>query len=490
LPTERWRLEHEEAGGEGAPLVFTEKVKGALRIVAASSQALGLGLSPGLALADARARVPNLYAIDHDPAGDDRLMVQLADWCDRYTPMVALDPPYGVMLDVTGCTHPFGAGVDAAAALATDVVTRIRAKGLHARHALAETPDRARALARFAQPLPVAALDCSDRDEAALRRAGLTMIKDLATRPRAALAARFGMVMTTKLARILGEEDVHITPRRAVPALFVIRRFAEPIARTDFVLSTLEALVGEAAITLTERGEGGKTFSAHLFRSDGAVHFLGISTGAPTRDPQLVMRLLRERIDALRDPLDPGFGYDLIRLAVPDTAPLSVAQLKLEGGENLDKATGALIDRLGVRLGTARIRRFASGDSHIPEQAAFSFPTHAPPLPRPFLSPEKGEPPLRPLHLFTPPQRIDVMAEVPDGPPRRFRWRRCVHDVTRYEGPERIAAQWWTRRDMRGLTRDYYRVEDVRGRRFWVFRHGLYSIEKDQPDWYVHGVFA
>ncbi len=476
----------ENAGPRDAPLIFTEKVKGALRITATCPQAYALGLTPGLALADARARVPKLCVAEHDPVSDARLISQVADWCDRYTPMVALDPPYGLMLDITGCDHSFG-GVEA---LAADAVARLADKGLDAHSALATTPDRARALARFPTPLPVSAMELAPDSESALRRAGLTLIADLAARPRTVLAARFGAAMTAKLARVLGEEDVHITPRRAVPALFVTRRFAEPAARTDYVLAALEALIAEAAILLDQRGAGGKRFDASLFRSDGAVHTLSIATGQPTRDPTLVARLLRERIDALADPLDPGFGYDLIRMAVPVTAPLSPAQLKLEGGETVSAATDALMDRLGVRLGTGRIRRFASGDSHIPEQAAFSFPVCNPPEPRPFAAPEPGEPPLRPLHLFDPPQRIEVMAEVPDGPPRRFRWRRAVHDVTRYEGPERIAAEWWKRRDSKGLTRDYFRVEDERGRRFWVFRHGLYGAEAANPDWYMHGLFA
>jgi protein ImuB len=83
-----------------------------------------------------------------------------------------------------------------------------------------------------------------------------------------------------------------------------------------------------------------------------------------------------------------------------------------------------------------------------------------------------------------------VMAQVPDGPPRRFRWRRIAHDVTRYEGPERLSVEWWKRRSMSGLTRDYYRVEDSLGRRYWIFRHGLYGSEKVMPDWYLHGIFA
>jgi protein ImuB len=481
LPADRLALGTTSPEPHDAPIAFTHKIKGAVRIAAVCPRALALGLNPGLALADARARVPNLATVDHDMAADAQLIETIADWCDRFTPMVALDPLYGLMLDLTGCGE--------AESLAADAVAQLEAKGLSVRHACAQTPDRARALARF-PTLPIAALELADESTVALRRAGLYSIPDLAERPRSILAARFGESMTTKLARVLGEEDVRITPRRVPPALFVTRRFAEPVARTDYILATLEGLVGEAAAALEARGQGGKRFEVRLFRSDGHIHRLAINTGAPTRDPTLCLRLFRERIDALSDPLDPGFGYDLIRLAIPVTDPLGATQLKLEGGEQIDVAVSALIDRLGVRLGSARVQRFASGDSHIPEQAAFAFPASAPPVPIAWPTPEPGEPPLRPLHLFDPPQRIEVMAEVPDGPPRRFRWRRMMHDVTRYEGPERIAAEWWKRRDGKGLTRDYFRVEDTRGRRFWVFRHGLYGAEKANPDWYMHGLFA
>jgi protein ImuB len=141
-------------------------------------------------------------------------------------------------------------------------------------------------------------------------------------------------------------------------------------------------------------------------------------------------------------------------------------------------------------LGRHRLRRLSAGNSHIPEQASLSLPIINAPPPGPWPQPESGEPPLRPLYLFDPPHRIIVIAEMPDGPPHRFRWRRGMHDVTRFEGPERIATEWWKRRDMTGLTRDYYRVEDRRGRRFWLFRHGLYGSERADPDWYLHGLFA
>lgn len=474
------------------PFALTDKRRGAIHIVALDARALALGLTPGMALADARARVPELVAIAHDPKADAALLEWLAEGCDRYTPMVALHPPCGLILDITGCTHLFAEGE---AGLVADLTTRLARQSLTSRIACASTPDAAVALAEYGtadvRALPISALRLSENAHSALRRAGLYNIGALAMRPRGPLAARFGQDAPIMLARLLGEVDVRITPRRMPPDLVVELRFAEPIARSFDVLSALDGLAKAAGAQLSERGQGGRRFEASLFRSDGHVARLVIETGQPTREAALLNRLFRERIDSLSDPLDPGFGYDLIRLSVPVAEPLVAKQLELEGGSALDAEIAALLDRLIVRLGAGRVRRLSAGNSHIPEQACLSSPVSQNLLPlTPWPQPEPSEPPLRPLTLFDPPQPIEVMAQVPDGPPRRFRWRRTAHDVTRYEGPERIAAEWWKRRSMAGLTRDYYRVEDSEGRRFWVFRHGLYGAEKENPNWYLHGLFA
>jgi len=533
LPSERIMAHMFSASGappEGpldAPYALVEKVKSAVRIAALDAKALALGLEPGLTLADARARIPELAVFDHDPAADRTLLDWIVESCGRYTPSVMADPPAGLILDIAGCTHhfesrpqgskklvhaearrrgeeqslrvsapprePFQDPLAAPLALAEDLKKRLNRLGLTARLALAETPDAAAALARFGGDdvgmLPVNALRVDAETHTALRRAGLKTIGALASRPRAALAARFGRALPELLDRLLGLSDTHITPLVVPDAVQAEARFAEPIARTEDVLETIARLVGETAIELGKRGTGGRRFAIALYRSDGHVARLAVETGAPTRDPKLVDRLLRERIDALADPLDPGYGYDLIRLVVPVTEALSPAQLRLEGGTLADDEFAALIDRLVARLGRHAVRRFASADTHIPEQASFTLPVGQTPL-LALPAPEPGEPPLRPIHLFDPPQRIEVLAEVPDGPPRRFRWRRNTHEITRTEGPERIAAEWWRRKDGAGPTRDYYRIEDARGRRFWVFRHGLYGTEKANPDWYVHGLFA
>lgn len=468
-----------------------------MRLVAADAHALGLGIVPGLTLADARAREPALAVVDHDPHADALWLERIADACDRWSPLVALDLSDGITLDITGCAHLWGGE----AALAADLTAWLTDRGVETRHAFGATPEAAQALARFQRAptadeavairrLPVSALRLDDEVERALRRAGLKLIGDLAARPRGPLVARFGAGVATMLARILGEEDARLIARRSAAALLFERRFPEPVARVEDVRATIAELAREAAIVLDERGKGGRRFAVRLFRSDGEVRDLGVETGLPTRDAGAIARLFDERIETLADPLDPGFGFDLVRFAVPAIEPLAPTQLLLEGGALSEDGLAALVDRLSIRLGRGRVRRFAARDTRIPEQSELSLPAVDAPAPSSWPPNEQHEPPLRPLHLFDPPQPIGVTAEVPDGPPRQFRWRRTLHDVTRFEGPERIAAEWWRRDDNGGLTRDYYRVEDARGRRFWLFRHGLYGSERSDPAWYLHGLFA
>lgn len=494
-------------------------------VVALDDHAFRQGLAPGLTLADARARVPELLAIEHDCHADLLWLERLADGCDRWTPMVELDPPDGITLDITGCVHLW----DDEEALAQEVERRFGAAGIGLRHALAKTPEAAQALARFQtapavdehhalRRLPITALRLDEEAETALRRAGLKTLGDLAARPSAPLAARFGADMVALLDRMLGHVDSRISPRRVPAALVFERLFAEPVTHNDHALQALDDLAREAGKVLEERREGSRRFVARFYRSDGEVREITIETGLPTRDPAVASRLFRERIDTLADPIDPGFGFDLVRLAVSSVEPLGASQFQLEGGSISEEAIAALIDRLSIRVGRGRVSRFIRRNTHIPEQQVLALSAMDAPDPMPWPSAPAGEPPLRPLHLFDPPQPIEVLAEVPDGPPRRFRWRRVLHEVMRFEGPERIAGEWWRvpverlpepepaavrkrsgKEGERGplpppsrplLTRDYFRVEDARGRRFWLFRHGLYERETSAPAWYIHGLFA
>jgi protein ImuB len=524
--------------GQEPPTVFVEKINNAMRLTALSRAALALGLTPNLTLADARARVPDLIALDRNHPAEARLLARIVAGCARYTPMAAAEPPDGAILDITGCTHAF----DGEDGLARDLAGRLAKFSPHASNPVraersrstlpdagdtsfdiacprvphrgspgaqderrntrtgvtfllghGDTPEQARALARFGrgtcdlQALPVEALEADPAVTLALRRAGLKTIGALASRPRKMLAARFGD-LAIRLGCLLGEQDRHITPERPLPPVFAIRRFAEPIGRVEDALACLEELGGQAAKTLLERHEGGRRFLARLFRSDGAVAAVEVTTGQPTRDPALLIRLFRERIDALSDPIDPGFGFDLIRLDVGGTEKLVARQDDHLATARHQEELAELVDRLSARLGPRRIYRARPENSHIPECAATACaPSH---MPAWEAAPE-DEPPMRPVRLFDPPQPVGaVMSEVPDGPPMRFTWGGRSYSIARWEGPERIAAEWWHRRDRGGKPRDYYRVEDADGHRFWLFRHGLHRSDGPEPAWYIHGLFA
>jgi protein ImuB len=488
-----------------APIVFVEKLRGALVLRAVDTHAHAIGLLPGLTLADARARHTDLRVAEMDEAADRHWLNRLAQHGIRWTPMITLLPPDGIAMDVTGSGHLFGGEMG----LVAQVEDEFASIGMTVRLALATTPEGAQALARYGtlqaederaaiRALPVIALGLPEDATLALRRAGLKRIGDVATRPAASIAARFGMETITALRRILGEEDAPMAVIAQPVPLHFERRFAEPIAHQNMVAACFADLLREAARALEERGLGGRCFVLTLFRSDGIRHRLVIETGLPTRDPAVVLRLFEERVTALADPLDPGFGYDSISLFLRTTEALAPSQPTFDGTEQTGGALTELIDRLSTRLGAGAIRRFAPNDSHIPEQAQLALPAIHSRAPVHWPNPVAGAPPERPLFLFDPPQPVEVIAAVPDGPPHRFRWKRKLHEVRLYEGPERIASEWWRRKGGEhpgkgGLTRDYYRIEDVRGRRFWIFRHGLYEEKPDPrqgPKWYLHGLFA
>ena len=499
LPTDRLRATrpHLFAQADEAPIAFVETVGNAVRLHAVDRAAAQAGLGAGLTLADARARVPALDVYPHDPTADHEWLETLADACGRYSPTVSLLPPDALVMDIAGCTHAF----EGERFLAADVERRFARRGVLARHAFGDTPEIAHALARFtgaAAPdergavkrLPVAALGLDDDATAGLSVAGLKTVGDVMSRPLAGIAARFGAGAAAAVRRLSGEVLAPVAARVAVAPIVAERRFAEPIARTEYALEILAELVADAGAVLEERRQGGRRWQARLFRADGHVQQLRVETGRPTRDVAILMRLFRERIDALADPLDPGFGYDMLRLEVALAERLDAGQLKLEGGRDRHDESDKLVDQLSTRLGRQRLRRFAPRDSHLPEQAELTLPAADAAAPGGWPARQSGEPPLRPIHLFDPPQRIDqVFSFAPDGPPRRFRWRRALHEVARAEGPERIAGEWWRRHDGKAAERDYYRVEDRRGRRFWIFRHGLFG-ETEPPRWYVHGLFA
>ena len=476
-----------------------DKRHGAVRLTACDQQATQLGLRPGLSLTDARARVPLLRVEAVNESADAAFLRDLAACCEILTPLTALDGQDGLLLDITGCAHLFGGEEK----LREQALRKFSGLGLSARATISSTPDSARALARFsavaiaspgdeekaARLLPVTALDAGTETTVALTRAGLKTLCDLARRPSKTLSARFGMELVTKLNRILGREDIRLTPLRPAPDCTAGQHFPEPLAATESLLAVLENLAREIGVSLEQRGLGGRVFEAVFFRADGGMRRLRIETARPSRDAMSLLRLIRLKIEALADPLDPGFGFDAIRFSVLHSESLSEHQQRLDDRQEHGGAFTDLIDQLIVRFGRDRVERFVARDTHDPIRAAISVPVLPDIMSAPGPGPEHDTPPTRPLTLFQPPQPIEALAEVPDGPPLRFRWRRVLHEVTRAEGPERIAPEWWrVRPEMPG--RDYYRIEDAKGHRFWVFREGFYDRGNDKPRWFLHGLFA
>jgi protein ImuB len=338
--------------------------------------------------------------------------------------------------------------------------------------------------------LPVAALNLDAADTHALRRAGLKTIAQVASRTRGELTARFGKKMMFKLDRALGLSEKPISPRCILPDYMAEHRFADPVVAQDFIADSILSLAESLCHLLEGRGQGARKLEASFFRSDGAVSRIALETARPLREPKVIARLFRERLDALSDPIDPGFGFDLIRIAALHAERLVPESVGLEAKPDDDKEISFLIDRLAARFGSHRILAFQPQDTHIPEGAGVAVPAQHVPETKLAWEPRiSSETPRRPLRMLAKPESIEVMAQIPDGPPLRFRWRRALHAVARAEGPERIAMEWWKNQKPQP-TRDYFRVEDEMGRRFWLYRDGLYGREHFAPRWYVHGLFA
>jgi protein ImuB len=486
------------------PLVVTGKRGNAELIVAVDDAAERLGLHAGLALAQARTMHPALEAVVEDADADANLLESIADWCLRYTPLVACDSPDGLLLDISGCTHLYGGE----SALVADLAGRIERAGFAYRIAIAGTIGAAWAAAHEGEPasyacgeervllapLPLAALRLSSATVAALARVGLKRIGDIVDLPRAPLTARFDTDLLRQLDRALGREHEPLNPRLPVASYVAEQRFAEPIVREEDVLRTVERLAARLAFALERRGDGARRIELTLFRTDGAVRRLAAGTSRPLRDAGDIRALFVERLAALADAFDPGFGFDMARLSVAVAEPCPPEQIGIGGGEDAAE-TDRLVDRLSARLGATRVRRLIAQDSHIPELAAATVPAQMSGTDNGWQAfrAHRAEADLapRPLRLLTRPEPIEAVAEVPDGPPLRFRWRRALHEVIAAEGPERIEGAWWSEHG--GPARDYFRVEDKSGLRFWLFRAGLYrdlAQGAAAPTWFLHGTFA
>ncbi len=528
------------APAEEAPFATVIDTAGRRLLAAVNPAASAAGLAPGMPLADALSFVPGLATTIAELANDAASLLRLAEWCGRYSPWTAPDGADGIKIEITGCAHLWGGE----GALAVDLVARLGRQGITAHIAVADTLGAAWAYARFGEagreapailplgdtraalaPLPVEALRLDPATAQGLRRVGLKQIGDLYAMPRAALARRFGESVAQRLDQAFDDLPEPLSPLGETPSRRVRLSLAEPIVDPVDLALAAERLAQDLVARLVGEGTGARRLVLAFHRVDGRVERLTLGTARPIRDPHHIAALFKKRIDTI----DPGLGIEDMILAAFAVERLGPEQIGLPGSSAV-KATGAgvpaLLDRLGNRLGLAAVSRIEARESHIPERASVKVPV-ASPLPNqpPFIpspagggelgwglgssspaTPERvpsaarrvrgqtsrdGQKPPRPIRLFEPPEPIEAAWLLPDDPPSRFTWRRRAHRVKSANGPERVAEEWW-RPGAAGAVdaiRDYYRVEDEEGRRFWLFRAGL-PDSGNPPRWYVHGVFA
>ena len=503
-----------------------------LLISAVNSCAADAGVAVGARLTDARAALPSLICRAAEPREDEIALLRLARWAGRYGPNRNVEGSDGLWIDITGVAHLYGGEEN----LLDDLVQRLASFGVPSHAGLADTFGGAYALARFGIPgagtwvlaaagtgravlasFPVESLRIDAKSVLLLKRLGLRCIGQLYDLPRESLARRFrsrdvaGEVLT-RLDQMLGLSQEPRVPLAEPPVLSVRRAFAEPLLSGQAIETIAAELCEELSAHLKEKGRGARSVRLSLYRADGTVAEVAISLRKPSRDGAHLMLLLKEKFDSI----DAGFGIDLMVLDVLRARRVTDTQDGFSEGDAAGAGydPGPLIDRLSNRLSAGAVTILRSRASHIPERSEVRVAALvSPPLPVSAFNGERemtyvppwpygpyGKGPRRPPFVFARPEPISVVAEVPDGPPARFIWRRVERRVQRAEGPERIAPEWWraigvAQDQKRPRPRDYYDIEDETGARYWVFRHGLYGgVEDDEnddpPRWFMHGLFA
>ena len=462
-------------------------------IAAVDQAAAAAGLYAGMTVAQGQALVPGLRVMEARGQQDAAALERLAGWCLRYAPLTAAAPPDGVWIDITGCAHLHGGETR----LLRDLLSRLLALGYAARAAVADTPGAAHAMARHGTgdvtivpsggqaralaALPLAALRLPAAVLDGLRLMGIERIDALAALPRAPLVRRFGALVARRLDQAFGDVPEPIEPAFPPEMIQATLPFAEPLLTAEAFGTVIERLTASVCADLETSGQGARRLDLIFTRVDGTRQAIRIGTARATRDDRHLTRLLRERLERV----DPGLGVEAMRLLVPRADTLAMTQTAARlAGEREVPDIAPLIDRLANRLGQTRVYQVAPVDSGVPERSV---------RPVPLGTPVSGTWPAdqpRPVRLLDPPQPVEAMALLPDHPPLAFTWRRIRHRVRRADGPERIAGEWWKRNGEMRSVRDYFRVEDEAGHRFWLFRRGdgENGISGDMR-WFLHGFF-
>jgi protein ImuB len=458
-------------------------------ITATNAIAERKGIACGTVLADARAIIPELEVLDDKPDLAEKLLTRLAEWCIRFTPIVAIDPPDGLLLDVTGCSHLWGGD----GSYIADIVKKLNTRGYDVRAAMADTIGVAWAVARFGnEPLVIVhgknleALMClppealrleSDAVER-LHKLGLHKVRQFINMPHGSLRRRFGQHFVERLEMAIGQRLELLSPVIPIEPYQERLPCMEPIVTATGIEIALQQLLETLCLRLQQEQKGLRTAIFKGYRVDGKIENIRIATSRPSHSVKHLFKLFEIKLSTI----EPALGIELFMLEAPKVEDHLPQQEKMWVGSAgvEDVRLSELIDRLASKIGMDNIHRYLPDEHYWPERS-FKPASSLHEKLTTIWNPDK----LRPLQLLQKPERIEVTAPIPDYPPMLFRYKGQLHKVVKADGPERIGQEWWIQD---GQHRDYYSVEDEAGQRYWLFRLGHYHDKIYQ--WFIHGFFA
>lgn len=488
LKTDRFTLRQPALAA--VPFVLASPDHGRMVVTAANIIAQSQGVDIGMAVADARAIIPSLQVLDDKPELSTKLLRALAEWFIRYTPLVSVDPPTGLILDTTGCAHLWGGEKPYLA----EIITRLKRSGYTVRTGMADTIGTAWAIAYYGADasiiehgqqttallsLPPASLRLETETAERLEKLGLRKVSQFISMPQSALRRRFGQSLLKRLDQALGHEEEPMIPVLAPEPFQERLPCLDPIITANGIAIALERLLDALCHRLKQEGKGLRAALLKCYRVDGKIEQVSIGTNRASNNTRHIFKLFEFKLPGI----EPALGIELFILEAPKVEDVSAAQETLwesTGGLN-NVGLAELLDRVVGKMGTGHIHRYLPAEHYWPER---SFQPATDLLEQPLSAWKAGRP--RPLQLLPTPECIEVTAPIPDYPPMMFRHKGILHKITRADGPERIEPEWWIQE---GQHRDYYCVEDEEGCRYWLFRSGHYDAEKSYQ-WFIHGFFA
>lgn len=468
--------------------VLSTPVHGRMVVAAANALAQKNNIVKDMVVADARAVMPDLVVIDEMPELIDKLLKRLAEWCIRFTPFVAVDPPDGLILDASGCSHLWGGDDQYIQAIGR----KLNERGYDVRLAMADTPGVAWSIARYGNDkmvvkpgghkhailtLPAQCLRVEQEAVERLHRLGLHRVGQFIDMPRASLLRRFGPQFLKRLDQVQGYENELIQPVE-VPEPYQERLpCLDPIATAEGIEYALKELLAKICQRLKGESKGLRNACFKAFRVDGKMAQIEVGTNKPSSHGGHLFRLFQLKIVEI----EPGLGIELFVIEAKKVEDIQTYQEKLwnESSGLEDERLFEMLDRVSAKTG-AKPKRYLPAEHYWPER---SYKVAESLVEEPTIPWSNAR--LRPLLLYKVPEPIDVTAPIPDYPPMLFRYRGKLHRVVKSDGPERIEQEWWLQH---GQHRDYYKVEDEAGNRYWIFRSGHYG-EKESK-WFMHGIFS